>query len=87
MSTNIQGNHCLKQKNKNLLGLIKDELVGTIMKGFVGIRAKTYNYLKDNNNDDKKLKTCVMKRKIKSQDCKNCLKHTQIENKMKHLKK
>ena len=26
------------------------------MKEFVGLRAKTYNYLKDNNDEDKKAK-------------------------------
>ena len=26
------------------------------MKKFVGLRAKTYSYLKDNNNEDKKAK-------------------------------
>ena len=26
------------------------------MKEFVGLRAKTYSYLKDNNNEDKKAK-------------------------------
>ena len=38
------------------------------MKEFVGLRAKTYSYLKDNNNEDKKAKgtkKCVMKRKLR----------------------
>ena len=30
--------------------LMKDELGGQIMKEFVGVRAKTYSYLKDNND-------------------------------------
>ena len=30
---------------------MKDELGGQIMKEFVELRAKTYSYLKDNNND------------------------------------
>ena len=34
-----------KVKNKKVIGLIKDELGGTIMKKFVGLRAKTYSYL------------------------------------------
>ena len=35
---------------------MKDGLGGQIMKEFVGLRAKTYSYLKDNNNEDKKSK-------------------------------
>ena len=43
-------------KNKTLTGLMKDELGGRIMKKFFGLRTKTYSYLKDNNNEDKKPK-------------------------------
>ena len=48
------------------------------MKEFVRLRAKTYSYLKDNNDkdEDKKAKCtrkCVIKRKLKFQDYKNCL--------------
>ena len=35
---------------------MKDELGGAIMKKIVGLRAKTYSYLKDNNDEDKKQK-------------------------------
>ena len=46
------------------------------MKEFVGLRAKTYGYLKDNNDEDKKAKgtkMCVIKRKLKFQDHKNVI--------------
>ena len=33
---------------------MKDELSGQIMKYFFGLRAKTYSYLKDNNDGDKR---------------------------------
>ena len=53
-----------KGKNKKVIGLMKDELGGKIITKFVELRAKTYSYLKDNNNADKKAKStnkCVMK--------------------------
>ena len=39
-----------------LIGLMKYELGGQIMKTFVGLRVKTYSYIKDNNDEDKKAK-------------------------------
>ena len=44
----------LKGKNENVIGLMKDELGGKIMKEFGSLRAKTYSYLTDNNDKDKK---------------------------------
>ena len=35
---------------------MKDELGGQIKKEFVGLKAKTYSYLKDSNDEDKKSK-------------------------------
>ena len=37
---------CLKEKNEKVIGLMKDELEGQIMKEVVGLRAKAYSYLK-----------------------------------------
>ena len=69
---------------------MKDELGGQIMKEFVGLRAKTYSYLKDNNYEAKKAKgtkKSVIKRKLKFEDYKNCLEAAQIKNKINHLEK
>ena len=43
-------------KNKKAIGLIKDELGGKIMTEFVALRPKTYAYLIDDGNSDKKAK-------------------------------
>ena len=67
---------------------MKDELGGQIMKEFVGLRAKTYGYLENNNNEDKKAngtKKCVIKRKLKFEDYESYLEAAQIENKINHL--
>ena len=60
------------------------------MKEFVGLRAKKYSYLKDNDDEDKKAKgteKCVIKRKLKFEDYENCLEAAQTENKISHLEK
>ena len=47
---------------------MKDGLYAQIMKGFVRIRAKTYSYLKDDNEENKKAKgtkKCVIRIKLK----------------------
>ena len=43
---------------------MKDELGGQIMKTFVGLRAKTYSYLKDNDEykEAKGIKKCYKKK-------------------------
>ena len=56
---------------------MKDELGRQIMDEFVGLRAKTYSYLKDSNDEDKKAKgtkKCVIK-KIKLKIIKTVQRH------------
>ena len=67
-----------KRKKKKVIGLIKDELGGQIVKEFVGLKAKTYNYLKDNNDEDKKAeytKKCVIKEVLNVKIIKTVYKH------------
>ena len=45
-----------KEKNKKVIGLMKVGLGGKIMIKFVGLKAKTYSYLIDDNSEDKKTK-------------------------------
>ena len=51
-------------------------------KEFVGLRAKIYSYLKDNND-----KECLIKQKLKFQDYKSYLEAPQIENEINYLEK
>ena len=60
------------------------------MAKFVGLRAKSYSYLIDGGNEDKKAKgtkKCAIKRKLKFENDKNSLEEIQIDNKIKHLEK
>ena len=69
---------------------MKDELGRQIMKELVGLTAKTYSYLKVNNDEDKKAKVtkkCAIKRRIKFEAYKNCIEAGQIENKINQLEK
>ena len=64
-----------KGKYKEVIRLMK----GQIMKEFVGLRAKTYSYLKENNDKDKKskrYKKVCHKKPLKFQNDKNCLNAT-----------
>ena len=64
-----------KSKNIKVIGLMKDELDEKITTKFVGLRGKTYIYLIDDSNEDKKAKgtrKCVIKKT-------NCSEATQLK--------
>ena len=66
---------------------MKDEFGRKVMTKFVGLKAKTFSYLIDDSNGDKKAKgakKCVIKRKFEIQNDK---KATQLENKINYLEK
>ena len=53
-----------KGENKKIIGLMKSELGEKIMLKFVGLRAKSYNYLINDGSEDEKAKStkkCVIK--------------------------
>ena len=61
---------------------MKDKLGGKIMKKVSALRAKRYSYLTDNNDEVKKAKgtkKCVIRRKVKFEDYKHCLKATLLK--------
>ena len=67
-------------KNKKVIGLIKDELGGRIIREFVALRPNSY--LTDDCKEDKKAKgrnKCVIKRIIKFDDYKKCLLNDEVD--------
>ena len=64
-SNSIKVNRPLpKGKNKEVIGLMKDELGRKLMTEFVALRPETYSYLMDDGNSNKKskgTKKCVIK--------------------------
>ena len=65
-------------KNKKEIGLMKDELGGKIMIEFVALWPETYAYAIDVDKDngfkkEKGTKKCVIKEKLKFEECKDCL--------------
>ena len=84
------GRPLLKGRNKKVIELMKGELNGRIITKLVRLRAKIYNYLKDDGNKDKKSKrhkTCIIKRKFNFENYKNSSEVAQLENKINHLEK
>ena len=68
--------------NKKVIGLMKDELGGTIMTEFVALRPKLYSYIKLDGAEDKKckgIKKCVIKKTLTFKDYKNCLFNSSME--------
>ena len=79
-----------KGKDEKVIGLIKDESRGKIRKEFVRWRRKTYSYLIVDGSEDKSAKgtkSCVIKRKLKTESYNSCLEATLLENKINRLKK
>ena len=78
-----------KGKEKEVMNM-KDELGGKIITKCVGLKAKTYSYLIDDDSEDKKAnstKKRVIKRELKFEHYKNTLEGNQLENKINHLEK
>ena len=72
-----QIDHFLKEKNKKSISLMIDELAEKIKKNFAALRAKTYSYLTDNYDEDKKAKKkSAIKRELEFEDHKHCLEAT-----------
>ena len=68
-------------KDKKVIGLMKDELGEKIMTKCVALKPKNYSYLTDDCEEDKKAKVtkkCVIKRRLKFNDYKDCLLSNQI---------
>ena len=69
------------EKNKKVIGLMKDELGGKIITEFVTLRPKTYSFLADDGKEDKKAKgtkKCVIKKMIEFNDYKKCLLNDEV---------
>ena len=57
---------------------------------FVKLKAKTYSYSIGDDSEDKNrkgTKKCVLKKKLKFENCQNCFEGTQFDNKINYLGK
>ena len=65
----------LKGKEKKVICVMKDKSSGKTIKQFVVLRIKNFSYLIDEGSKDKRVKStkkCVIKRKLKFENYKNC---------------
>ena len=62
-------------KNEKVIGLMKDELGGKIMKEFISLRPKMYRYRVEELEPKKckGIKKCIVKKTIRFEDYKRCL--------------
>ena len=62
-------------KNKKVIGLMKDELGGKIMKEFISLRPKMYSHRVEESEPKKckGIKKCIVKKTISFEDYKRCL--------------
>ena len=87
-SSNFEKDHIsgiASAKNKKVIGMMKDEAGGKIIKEFVGLRAKLYSYKMYEGKEEKKckgIKKNVIKNKITHEDYKHCLftRKSKLEN-------
>ena len=69
-----------KGKNKEVIGLMNNELGGGIITEFVALRPKTYSYMTEEFIEMKKAKATkkyVIKKMLKFEDYKKCLFHNE----------
>ena len=74
-TSNYEVNRPLPMGKNKVIGLMKDELGGKIITEFVTLRPKTYSYLTDDGQENKKAKgtkKCAIKKMIKFNDYKKC---------------
>ena len=77
-----------KGQSETVIGLMKDELGGKIIKEFVGLRKKKTKKKKKKKTNIKNrqgIKKCIVKIELKFQDYKNCLNAAKIDVKLKYL--
>ena len=74
-SGHVPGRPLPIEKNIKVIGLMKDELGGKIMKEFISLRPKLYSYRVEESEPKKYkgIKKCVVKRTITFEDYKRCL--------------
>ena len=80
-TSNYEVDRPLPTEKIKKIGLMKDELGGKIMTEFVALRPKTYSHLTDDCEEDKKAKItkkCVITRRLKFSDYKDCLLNNEI---------